>query len=419
MEIAMTDLSTSTTTTTTTTTPPRRGGRERSKSRILVFGSEAELDTDADTKLQVPEVFEAHNDWRIGRRRRRTPGRPAPSAASPTTTSVGAAVMGMSPHSAIAVLSTKLDHEMEASQRAQPTKPLCCMPCVVKRPAITCSTLVLLVIGLTVATVFGTTLDDIDVSIDSFSLDSSHFSVQQQDGVAAARTDSAHVVSDYKGRRWLTARDDDGELLLVERAEHSSAAAAAAAAAAAVAGFDEHGAPPQRRRLATQYLLGYLEVLYMPRDEPVNDSAPLNFLTEDNFERIHALERLVLESEDFTKYCLGSDLYTDTSGSSKAQANDYTMCNPPSSILSYFYPSIDNVTGDVAYDGYGDVMLPFSVTLSVLAGVESAYSFLSSGSSFASRDTKFLKTLFTFAVPFRTSTDEFKNISADFDDFLE
>ncbi len=64
-------------------------------------------------------------------------------------------------------------------------------------------------------------------------------------------------------------------------------------------------------------------------------------------------------------------------------------------------------------------MLPFSLTLSVLAGVNSAYSFLSAGSTFAARDTTFLKSLFTFAVPFSRTSAEYTQLNEEFSAFLE
>jgi len=286
--------------------------------------------------------------------------------------------------------SPEAPKELEA---LEDDKPLCCMPLVARRPALVCSILSVLLIGVTVTTVFVTTLDDIDVSIDSFSLDNSHFSVQNEDGLSAARSDWAVQVSSSTsvGRRMSSISQWD------------------------LASDTHVGGTSMRRQLSTQYLLGYLEVLYMPRDATDNESSTAGFLTEDNFRRIHEREKLILESDGFSKFCMGSEVYTDEN----TVADDYRVCSPPSSILSYFYPSVDNVTGEVSYDGFGDTMLPFTVTLSLLAGVESAYSFLSAGSSFSNHDSKFVKSLFTFAVPFPTDTDEYHEIHAEFTEFCE
>ena len=303
---------------------------------------------------------------------------------------------------------------------------LCCMPLVAKRPALTCSAL-MVVLGVLTGLTFVLSTLTVDVSIDSFSLDTSHFSVQHQDGLGAARSEWSTQIDNYNdGRRALSYVEQQQQQQQQEEEEvvnrngntngNTNGNARAAEFGVGPWHLEQHAMA--RRKLSTQYLLGYFEVLYMPREQSDNESELVDFLTEENFERIHALETKIMQTENFTKYCMGSGLYDEDFTGTVADL-DYTTCDPPSSIMSYFYPSVDNVTGNVVYDGYGDSMLPFSLTLSVLAGVEAAYSFLSSGSSYANKDSTFVKTLITFAIPYDRDSDEFNQLKPEWQTWME
>jgi hypothetical protein len=88
-------------------------------------------------------------------------------------------------------------------------------------------------------------------------------------------------------------------------------------------------------------------------DNDGSSSSVENFLTEGNFQRVHALERLILETPDFARFCVGSDLYSSGSASDLVPAGTplpddaWRGCTSPSSLLSYFYPSVDEDTGEL------------------------------------------------------------------------
>ena len=222
----------------------RRRGRQ---SRVMVFGSDADA--------TAPE-FEVNDDWQIGRR---------PSGAPPSSTassSSHAKVVRDDRPAVLVALTSQLEQEIATHKMASTNaKPLHCMPCVARRPAVACSAMTLVVIGLTVVTCFVTTLDNFDVSIDSFSLDTSHFSVQCQDGISAARSewsDATSTATSAKRRERRTllqeataldARLPGTVLSSREAAQHEHSAAVTVGSGAA-------GGGAERRQLSAQYLLG-------------------------------------------------------------------------------------------------------------------------------------------------------------------
>lgn len=86
-----------------------------------------------------------------------------------------------------------------------------------------------------------------------------------------------------------------------------------------------------------------------------------NVLTEDNVKKMREIEQKVVQDPEYSSFCF-------------AGASNGTSCEPPVSILNYFYPQkcVENcnLTGEWIYNGKGTEMQPFQETLELMATFE-------------------------------------------------
>lgn len=71
-----------------------------------------------------------------------------------------------------------------------------------------------------------------------------------------------------------------------------------------------------------------------------------NIFTPERLEHIHSVELNIMSHPEFQKFCLKEKVYTDES------LKTYGGCLPLNSLLSYFFPSM-NEDGHIFYDGLG------------------------------------------------------------------
>ena len=166
--------------------------------------------------------------------------------------------------------------------------------------------------------------------------------------------------------------------------------------------------PPQRRRPVSGrglgggspmvwQLLARLEVAF-------EDRAGGSVLTEDHFKSIHAVERAVQQRPDYSNYCfLGDRKGTSTE-----------KCQPPNSLLTYFYATLDK-NGGVQFDGRGDSMpLPFEIELAEALNHKEVFYYLDDSATALNKDSAFVKSVFMFATPHKRDTPEYEAAHAAF-----
>jgi predicted RND superfamily exporter protein len=288
---------------------------------------------------------------------------------------------------------------------------------VVQHPCVSLLMVLLLPLGVTLLTLLRVTIT-VDFDISSFEIRESHFSQQRLRSMEeAVRLENVH----YTARRQLHGQEEAEDLL------H---------------GIHRATAPPNatRRQLWTnpENVLGRLELIYAPtlaldlierpdlvetyRTTGVEGSNPaagkadtVEMLTPDRLDYMRRLEQGIQLFEGYTKWCK-VDAAASRAGS---PAPGGSGCAPPSSLVSYLYPSLDRQTCElVRYDGSGTKLVrPLRESLTAMKTLKDYHWF------FSTSHTEFSSTLvrseFTFALPWKPTEEEKEGFEAWMGDLLD
>ena len=106
----------------------------------------------------------------------------------------------------------------------------------------------------------------------------------------------------------------------------------------------------RQQKLSTSWAL---DLYYVSKDRG-------NILTPKRISQIHSIEQNIVKHK-----------YTDLGYENFCHKTYPDKCDPLNSLLTFFYPSIEN--GKYVYDGNGDTMLDINATLALAFQIESSY----------------------------------------------
>jgi len=114
-----------------------------------------------------------------------------------------------------------------------------------------------------------------------------------------------------------------------------------------------------------------------------------NILTESRLAQIHKIEKYIVQQHKFDKKGYEDFCHMSQSG----------VCDPLNSLLTYFYPSYDEGTSKLIYDGNGDVMEPINEALALAFQSESSYWYVDSKFNIDKMESKLLRSQLRVGVP--------------------
>eukprot|EP00941_MAST-03F_sp_MAST-3F-sp1_P002399 g2399.t1 len=268
----------------------------------------------------------------------------------------------------------------------------------VKRPCLSVLVLLVPIVLLSLGGFFSGI--EIDVSLDAFKVDHRHFSVSRYEsykyaGAVAKETKKAResALTENHGNNggW---RDRDRYLLMSPSMNDTTSIEFDYETQVDTA-LKTHDHIFERRKLGVWYKLGRLDVVYLPKAKKLNG----NVMSAEFFRAAHEIELDVMRAHDYEKFCFGGPgLFSNN------MRKTYKDCHSPSSILTYFFPSANLVTGKLEFNGFGSTMLPFDSMLALASQNPKAYFFLSQNGTFIGKYSYFLRSSILFATQERPGT---------------
>lgn len=233
---------------------------------------------------------------------------------------------------------------------------------------------------------------EIDIGIDSFQIESTHSSVVAVDSMESA-------VEEWKKTRQTSNEEKKGN----KKDKNQRFLE--------LASFHDQRISKSSRRLETVHLrlLSRVEVVFFPSDNVEIDktTGKRNILNKKIFEQIHEVELLVENQPEYAKFCRPS--YEDRNGS---------LCVPPNSILTYFYPSKDS-NGNYHLDGRGSKMLYYDFTLAEVLNQKRTYFYFSDDVDPKTKTASFIKTVFLFVSKNGDNAEKFKEDQMAYKSFID
>jgi hypothetical protein len=210
---------------------------------------------------------------------------------------------------------------------------------------------------------------EIDIGIDSFQVENTHSSVVVVDALESAREEWKKIRQTSDERKEAN-KKDTGRRFLEPRSLYKP------------------NMFQSSRHLKTVplRLLSRVEVVFFPSDKVEIDKATgkRNILNKNIFEQIHEVELLVENQPEYNTFCRPS-----------YENGNETLCVPPNSILTYFYPSKDD-NGNYRLDGRGSKMLYYDFTLAEVLNQKRTYFYFSDDVDPKTKSASFIKTVFLF-----------------------
>ena len=222
---------------------------------------------------------------------------------------------------------------------------------------------------------------EVDIGIESFQVENTHSSVVAVDALESAREEWKKIRQTSNERKEAN-KKDTGRRFLEPRSLYKP------------------NMFQSSRYLKTVKLrlLSRVEVVFFPSDKVEIDKATgkRNILNKNIFEQIHEVELLVENQPEYNTFCRPS-----------YENGNETLCVPPNSVLTYFYPSKDN-NGNYHLDGRGSKMLYYDFTLAEVLNQKRTYFYFSDDVDPKTKSASFIKTVFLFVSKNGDDAGKFK-----------